>query len=97
VRDGRPPAHAYLGIQMDTLTPDLAATYNADPNTGVLVEATPGVLVTKVRMTSVSLPERSVWFGCCRCVGSTPSGSPFWGGVLFWGGVILIHRISVRL
>ena len=73
VRDGRPPAHAYLGIQMDTLTPDLAAKYNADPNTGVLVEATPGVLVTKVRFTRHTGSHTLGW--CCGvCVLATGWG-----------------------
>eukprot|EP00959_Pyramimonas_sp_CCMP1952_P280610 5865576-Pyramimonas_sp.AAC.1 len=34
VAEGRAPPHAYLGIQMETLTQALAHKYNADPNAG---------------------------------------------------------------
>jgi S1-C subfamily serine protease len=40
--------HAYLGIQMTTLTPDLKQTINSDPNAGLNVDADSGVLVIKV-------------------------------------------------
>lgn len=40
--------HAYLGIQMATLTPDLKEKLNSDPNSGISVNEDQGVLVFKV-------------------------------------------------
>ncbi len=44
--------HAYLGIQMTTLTPELKQTINSDPNSGLSVDDDRGVLVIKVMPTS---------------------------------------------
>lgn len=41
-------AHAYLGIQMATLTPELKQKINSDPNSGLTVDEEQGVLVVKV-------------------------------------------------
>jgi Do/DeqQ family serine protease len=40
--------HAYLGIQMVTLTPDVKQTLNSDPNSGLSVTEDQGVLVARV-------------------------------------------------
>lgn len=40
--------HAYLGIQMATLTPELKEKLNSDPNSGISVNEDQGVLVYKV-------------------------------------------------
>ncbi len=40
--------HAYLGIQMVTLTPEVQQQINNDPNSGMTVEETEGVLVARV-------------------------------------------------
>ncbi|MBD1923625.1 trypsin-like peptidase domain-containing protein [Microcoleus sp. FACHB-831] len=40
--------HAFLGIQMVTLTPDLRKELNSDPNLGVSVNEDRGVLIVKV-------------------------------------------------
>ncbi|MBD0314557.1 MAG: trypsin-like peptidase domain-containing protein, partial [Microcoleus sp. T3-bin5] len=40
--------HAFLGIQMVTLTPDLRKELNSDPNSGVSVNEERGVLIVKV-------------------------------------------------
>lgn len=40
--------HAYLGIQMVTLTPDLKIQLNEDPNSGLSVEEDSGVLIVRV-------------------------------------------------
>ncbi|BCL36597.1 HhoA/HhoB/HtrA family serine endopeptidase [Nostoc sp. MS1] len=40
--------HAYLGIQMVGLTPQLKETINSDPNSGLSVDTDKGVLVVKV-------------------------------------------------
>ena len=40
--------HAYLGIQMATLTPELKEKLNSDPNSGISVNEDQGVLVFKV-------------------------------------------------
>ncbi len=39
---------AYLGIQMLTLTPEVARNLNEDPNSGLFVEAEEGVLISRV-------------------------------------------------
>jgi S1-C subfamily serine protease len=40
--------HAYLGIQMATLTPDVRQQINSDPNSGLNISEDQGVLVAKV-------------------------------------------------
>jgi S1-C subfamily serine protease len=40
--------HAYLGIQMVTLSPEIKAELNADPNSGLTIEDDQGVLITRV-------------------------------------------------
>ena len=40
--------HAYLGIQMATLTPDVRQQINSDPNSGLNISEDKGVLVAKV-------------------------------------------------
>nr|WP_155523938.1 HhoA/HhoB/HtrA family serine endopeptidase [Nodosilinea nodulosa] len=40
--------HAYLGIQMVTLTPDVKKSLNSDPNSGLSVSEDHGVLVARV-------------------------------------------------
>lgn len=49
VENGCPPAHAYLGIQMETLTSDLVQRYNADPDSGALHVPRLGQQVSRVR------------------------------------------------
>ncbi|GAC1468485.1 MAG: HhoA/HhoB/HtrA family serine endopeptidase [Chamaesiphon sp.] len=44
--------HAYLGIQMATLTPELKQTINNNPNTGLTVDEDRGILVIKVMPNS---------------------------------------------
>jgi S1-C subfamily serine protease len=46
-RDGR-VVHPYLGVQMVTLTPDLAQQNNTDPNSPMQIPETNGVLVMRV-------------------------------------------------
>ncbi len=41
-------AHPYLGVQIATLTPDIARRNNEDPNAGVLLPEVSGVLVIRV-------------------------------------------------
>ncbi|MGB8702926.1 MAG: HhoA/HhoB/HtrA family serine endopeptidase [Thermosynechococcaceae cyanobacterium] len=41
-------SHAYLGIQMATLTPALKQDINQDPNSGLTVEEDKGILILKV-------------------------------------------------
>ncbi len=41
-------AHPYLGVQIATLTPDIARRNNEDPNAGVLLPEVAGVLVIRV-------------------------------------------------
>jgi S1-C subfamily serine protease len=45
---GKKVAHPYLGVQMTTLTPELAAENNRDPNSPFLVPEINGVLVVRV-------------------------------------------------
>lgn len=45
---GKKVLHPYLGIQMATLTPQIAAENNGDPNAPFLVPETTGVLVVRV-------------------------------------------------
>lgn len=45
---GQRVLHPYLGIQMATLTPQIAAENNSDPNAPFLVPETTGVLVVRV-------------------------------------------------
>lgn len=40
--------HPYLGIQMLTLSPELKAQLNSDPNSGILVNQDEGVLIVRV-------------------------------------------------
>ena len=40
--------HPYLGVQISTLTPDIAKRNNDDPNAGVILPETEGVLVLRV-------------------------------------------------
>jgi Do/DeqQ family serine protease len=40
--------HAYLGIQMVTLTPDIKQQLNSDPNSGITVDEDQGVLIARV-------------------------------------------------
>lgn len=51
VRSGR-VEHAYLGVQMLTLTPDVKQEINANPNSGLSVEEDKGVLVVRVMPNS---------------------------------------------
>ncbi len=44
--------HAYLGIQMAQLTPELKQNINSDPNSGLTVDEDSGVLVVKVMPNS---------------------------------------------
>ncbi|HEY9633200.1 MAG TPA: HhoA/HhoB/HtrA family serine endopeptidase [Coleofasciculaceae cyanobacterium] len=44
--------HAYLGIQMVTLTPDLKQNINSNPNAGLNVDEDQGVLIAKVMPNS---------------------------------------------
>jgi Do/DeqQ family serine protease len=44
--------HPYLGIQMVTLTPELKANINSNPNAGLNVEEDKGVLIAKVVQNS---------------------------------------------
>ena len=44
--------HAYLGIQMAELTPELKQNINSDPNSGLTVDQDSGVLVIKVMPNS---------------------------------------------
>ena len=44
--------HAYLGIQMAELTPELKQNINSDPNSGLTVDEDSGVLVIKVMPNS---------------------------------------------
>ena len=44
--------HAYLGIEMETLTPDLQKQINDDPNSNMTIYHSQGVLVTKVILDS---------------------------------------------
>jgi S1-C subfamily serine protease len=46
-RDGK-VAHPYLGLQMITLTPELAKQNNTDPNSAVQIPEINGVLVMRV-------------------------------------------------
>lgn len=41
-------AHPYLGVQIATLTPDMAKTNNEDPNSAIELPVTDGVLVVRV-------------------------------------------------
>ncbi len=41
-------AHPYLGVQIATLTPDMAKINNADPNSAIQLPETEGVLVVRV-------------------------------------------------
>ena len=45
---GESIAHPYLGVQIATLTPDIARRNNEDPNAGVLLPEVEGVLVIRV-------------------------------------------------
>ncbi|RZM77848.1 HhoA/HhoB/HtrA family serine endopeptidase [Leptolyngbya iicbica] len=45
---GESIAHPYLGVQIATLTPDIARRNNEDPNAGVLLPEVSGVLVIRV-------------------------------------------------
>ncbi|NEQ45150.1 MAG: PDZ domain-containing protein [Leptolyngbya sp. SIOISBB] len=45
---GESIAHPYLGVQIATLTPDIARRNNEDPNAGVLIPEVAGVLVIRV-------------------------------------------------
>jgi len=45
---GETIAHPYLGVQIATLTPDLAQRTNADPNTGFMLPEVNGVLIVQV-------------------------------------------------
>ncbi len=45
---GETIAHPYLGVQIATLTPDIARRNNEDPNAGFLLPETEGVLVIRV-------------------------------------------------
>jgi S1-C subfamily serine protease len=51
VRDGQ-VAHAYLGIQMTALTPEVKDHINGDPNSGLTVTADQGILVLRVMPNS---------------------------------------------
>jgi S1-C subfamily serine protease len=45
---GEKISHPYLGVQMTTLTPELARQNNSDPNSAVTVPEIKGVLVVRV-------------------------------------------------
>lgn len=45
---GEKVAHPYLGVQMTTLTPDMARQNNSDPNTAFMVPEINGVVVVRV-------------------------------------------------
>jgi S1-C subfamily serine protease len=45
---GETIAHPYLGVQIATLTPEIARRNNEDPNAGILLPETDGVLVIRV-------------------------------------------------
>jgi S1-C subfamily serine protease len=45
---GETIAHPYLGVQIATLTPDIARRNNEDPNAGILLPEVDGVLVIRV-------------------------------------------------
>lgn len=45
---GESIAHPYLGVQIATLTPDIARRNNEDPNAGVMLPEVSGVLVIRV-------------------------------------------------
>ncbi|ASC71304.1 Putative serine protease HhoA [Halomicronema hongdechloris C2206] len=45
---GETIAHPYLGVQIATLTPDLARRSNADPNAGFMLPEVNGVLIVQV-------------------------------------------------
>ncbi len=45
-------AHAYMGVQMLTLSPQVKAQFNSDPNSGLSVNEESGVLVAKVMLNS---------------------------------------------
>jgi S1-C subfamily serine protease len=45
---GEAIAHPYLGVQIATLTPDLAQQNNEDPNSGLMLPEVTGVLVVRV-------------------------------------------------
>ena len=45
---GKEVPHPYVGIQMTTLTPELAQQYNQDPNSAYFIPETEGVLVVGV-------------------------------------------------
>lgn len=45
---GKQVAHPYVGIQMITITPDLAKQNNQDPNSPIVIPEIEGVLVAKV-------------------------------------------------
>ncbi len=45
---GETIAHPYLGVQIATLTPDIARRNNSDPNAGILLPEVEGVLVIRV-------------------------------------------------
>ena len=45
---GKEVPHPYVGIQMTTLTPELAQQYNQDPNSAYFLPETEGVLVVGV-------------------------------------------------
>lgn len=45
---GEKIAHPYIGVQMVTLTPDMARQNNTDPNSSIVLPETTGVLVIRV-------------------------------------------------
>ena len=46
---GKRVSHPYIGVRMITLTPELAREINRDPNTGLMIPETEGVLVMQVQ------------------------------------------------
>ncbi|AFZ42629.1 HtrA2 peptidase [Halothece sp. PCC 7418] len=47
--EGKGVSHPYIGIRMVSLTPELAREINRDPNAGLLIPETEGVLVMQVQ------------------------------------------------
>lgn len=47
--EGKGVSHPYIGIRMVSLTPELAQEINRDPNAGLLIPETEGVLVMQVQ------------------------------------------------
>ena len=47
--EGKNVSHPYIGIRMVSLTPELAREINRDPNAGLLIPETEGVLVMQVQ------------------------------------------------